>query len=93
MANAWEIPSESDRRAFVAKLCQFRGQLNASEQRMLDSLMLTASSGRGDVYAYGLGDSAEHLTALLLSLLAEMGQRHLGVDAAGAPTNLLPYSG
>jgi hypothetical protein len=93
MANAWEIPSEHDRRAFVAKLCQFRGQLSPSEQRMLDSLLMTASGGRGDVQAYGLGDSAERLTAMLLGLLAELGQHHLAVDADGTPRNLLPYSG
>jgi hypothetical protein len=89
MANGWEIPTESERRAFVAKLCEFRGQLSPSEQRMLDMLLLTAAE-RGDVEGYGRADSAERLASMLLSLLAELGQHQLAVDARGEPINLLP---
>jgi hypothetical protein len=92
MANAWEVPSESESRAFVAKLCQFRSTLTVSEQRLLDSLLLTGARPRGDVEAYGLLDPAERLAALLLDLLAEMGQRGLGIDERGEPTNLLPLA-
>ena len=90
MANAWALPSESESRAFVAKLCEFRGTLTESEQRLLDNLLLASAHPRGDVAAYGLLDPAERLAALLLDLLAEMGQRGLGIDERGEPTNLLP---
>jgi hypothetical protein len=49
-----EVPSEAARRKFVDKLTQFRGSLDAEEQRMLDSLVQTARQAheRGDVELY-----------------------------------------
>ncbi|HEY7064543.1 MAG TPA: hypothetical protein VII06_23920 [Chloroflexota bacterium] len=91
MANVWEIPSESERRLFVERLLTFRGTLSPREQCLLDSL-LTGSRPRGDVHPYGLLDSTERLTAVLLGLLERMGHSALGVDERGQPTNILPHA-
>jgi hypothetical protein len=37
-----QLPSESERKAFVEKLAQFRGTLPQSEQRMLDAMSIAA---------------------------------------------------
>lgn len=41
-----QLPSESERRAFVAKLAEFRNTLRNVEQEMLDSLVGAAVTGR-----------------------------------------------
>ncbi len=48
------IPSESERRAFVVKLAEFRSTLCAAQQRMLDALVGAAVVGRGpeEIVAY-----------------------------------------
>jgi hypothetical protein len=40
-----QLPSESERKAFVEKLAQFRGTLPQSEQRMLDAMAMAAFGG------------------------------------------------
>jgi hypothetical protein len=39
------LPSEGERRTFVAKLAQFRNTLPSAEQRMLDALVSAAVTG------------------------------------------------
>jgi hypothetical protein len=41
-----QLPSESERRAFVAKLAEFRNTLRNVEQEMLDALVGAAVTGR-----------------------------------------------
>ena len=49
-----QLPSESERKAFVEKLAQFRGTLPQSEQRMLDAMAMAAfKSEEPDVQGYG----------------------------------------
>ena len=51
---AQDHPNESERKAFVEKLAQFRGTLPASEQRMLDAMAAAAFTQQGDVQGYGM---------------------------------------
>jgi hypothetical protein len=56
-----EVPSEAARQAFVAKLRQFRGTLDASEQHMLDGLVTAAVAGREpedvELYSWAFGST------------------------------------
>ena len=48
-----QMPSESERKAFIEKLGQFRNTLPQSEQRMLDAMAMAAFHGEeGDVQGY-----------------------------------------
>jgi len=50
-----EFPNDTERKAFVEKLAQFRSTLPAGEQRMLDAMAAAAFQPReqGDVQGYG----------------------------------------
>ena len=52
-----QMPSESERKAFIEKLGQFRSSLPQGEQRMLDAMAIAAFGGgqqeQGDVQGYG----------------------------------------
>jgi hypothetical protein len=54
MSQEPQMPNESQRRAFLEKLAQFRGTLRQNEQRMLDAMAIAAFSeqGTGDVQGY-----------------------------------------
>ena len=49
-----QMPTEAEGKAFIAKLNQFRGRLNANEQQMLDALVAAARQAheQGDVEVY-----------------------------------------
>ncbi len=50
------FPSDSERKAFLEKLGQFRSTLSTGEQRMLDAMASAAfqpQQGQGDVQGYG----------------------------------------
>ena len=59
-----QIPSDAEGTAFVAKLNKFRARLNASEKRMLDSLVEAAGQAhdQGDVNVYWLAGSGSGLS-------------------------------
>jgi hypothetical protein len=79
--SADQLPAESQRRAFLAKLYAFRGSLDSSEQRMLDALVVAARDAheRSDVQVYWFtapGSSVlspEKPISTLSNLLAEYG--------------------
>jgi len=51
-----QLPSESERKAFVEKLAQFRSTLSPNEQRMLDAMAIAAfgtQEPQSDVQGYG----------------------------------------
>lgn len=50
------MPSEAERREFVAKLAQFRARLGARQQQMLDELVAAGRQAheQGDVEVYWL---------------------------------------
>ncbi len=56
-----QFPNESERKAFLEKLGQFRSTLPQSEQRMLDAMAVAAFCERpaGDVQGYGAATLAE----------------------------------
>jgi hypothetical protein len=53
------MPTDADRRAFVAKLIQFRSRLNPREQQMLNELVAAGRQAheQGDVEVYWLPDT------------------------------------
>jgi hypothetical protein len=53
------MPTDADRRAFVAKLIQFRSRLNPREQQMLNELVAAGRQAheQGDVEVYWLTDA------------------------------------
>ena len=56
-----QFPSDSERKAFLEKLGQFRSTLPSSEQRMLDAMATAAfqpQNPQGDVQGYGWVPSA-----------------------------------
>ena len=52
------MPTDADRRSFVAKLIQFRHRLNPREQQMLNELVAAGREAHelGDVEVYWLAD-------------------------------------
>jgi hypothetical protein len=54
MAQEVQYPSETERKAFMEKLGQFRGTLNDKEQRLLDGMVIQAfqPEKEGDVQGY-----------------------------------------
>ena len=53
MSQETQIPNESERKAFVEKLGQFRSTLQPREQAMLDAMAMAAFHGEeGDVQGY-----------------------------------------
>lgn len=53
------MPTDADRRSFVAKLIQFRSRLNPREQQMLNELVAAGRQAHeeGDVEVYWLTDT------------------------------------
>ncbi len=95
MSQAPGTLGESERRAFVDKVFQFRTTLSPSERRLLDGVISAAcgSTGEGDIQAYGLLDSADRLSAALLHLLEQLGQATIVQDPDGTPVGyLMPQS-
>ena len=78
MAQERTIPNESERRAFVEKVVQFRASLAPNEQRMLDSVLVRAVASGGDVQGYGLLEQ-------LVSLMEEWATATVPVDEEGRP--------
>jgi hypothetical protein len=59
-----EMPTEAERKVFVQKLYQFRGQLTATEQPMLDALIVAATGRQeqGDVEGYWFNAPIDGMT-------------------------------
>jgi hypothetical protein len=87
MAPHSSTPNESERRAFVDKMGQFRASLAPNEQRMLDALVTRAMAGsEHDVQGYGLRDQ-------LAALIEEWLDAPVPVDEEGRPlTYLTPWA-
>jgi len=52
MSEQAAMPSEAERQAFAQKVGRFREGLPASEQRMLDAMVMVAFTEQGDVQPY-----------------------------------------
>ena len=92
MTPAASFPTEQERQGFVEKIVQFRSTLSPGEQQLLDTIARRAydSQAAGDVQAYGLLDHMPDISALLSSLLEELGKSGLVVNESGEVIGHLP---
>ena len=80
MSQEPQLPSESERKAFVQKLGEFRSTLPPNEQRMLDAMAVAAFSSReqSDVQGYGAWFATGPYTAQYVPTFYQTGVAQVG---------------